>query len=163
MATFEEMVIPNHEAMVTFGQEFARRLRAGDVLLLHGDLGAGKTTLTQGIAAGLGVSESIQSPTFALVAEHEGVDGSGLPIRVYHLDLYRLENEEELEGIGYELYVAPVDGISVIEWPERAGEWLPDRFWLIRIGNRESGGRVVRVERHEFGVNGIDESGLRIK
>jgi tRNA threonylcarbamoyladenosine biosynthesis protein TsaE len=144
----EEAIVPDHASMVAFGREFAQRLGTGDVVLLHGDLGVGKTTLTQGIADGLGVREAIQSPTFALVAEHEGVDGSGQPVRLYHLDLYRLESEAELEGIGYEQYVSPVDAISVVEWPERAGDWLPDRFWLVRIGYQASGGRKVRVERH---------------
>ena len=81
--TFVDVVIiPDHDAMVRFGREFAVGLRSGDVVLLHGDLGAGKTTITQGIAAGLGVKEAIQSPTFSLVAEHEGIDIEGRPIRV---------------------------------------------------------------------------------
>ena len=139
--------LPDHNAMVRFGREFASVLRSGDVVLLHGDLGAGKTTLTQGIAGGLGVTEAIQSPTFSLVAEHDGVDVEGRPMRLYHLDLYRLDDPEELEGIGYEQYVSPEDGVSVIEWPERAGEWLPDSFWLLQISHGAGGGRVIERSR----------------
>jgi tRNA threonylcarbamoyladenosine biosynthesis protein TsaE len=115
------------------GEQLGRLLKAGDVLLLHGDLGSGKTTLTQGIARGLGVRDYVQSPTFTLVAEHEVKDISGTPIRLYHLDLYRLNSEEDLESFGYHQYLAPAEGISVIEWPERAGSDLPDRYLLIAI------------------------------
>jgi tRNA threonylcarbamoyladenosine biosynthesis protein TsaE len=117
----------------TIGERLARVLEPGDVLLLHGDLGSGKTTLTQGIAHGLGITDYVQSPTFTLVAEHDGIGQDGAPIRLYHLDLYRLGGEEELDSIGFDDYLAPTDGISVIEWPERAAHRLPDTYLLIRL------------------------------
>lgn len=144
----ESLLIPDHAAMVAFGREVAATLNAGDVLLLHGDLGAGKTTLVQGIAAGLGIVEPVQSPTFGLVAEYQALDGRGQDVRLYHLDLYRLESEAELEGLGYERFIASDVGISVIEWPERAGNWLPDRFQLLRITHDDSGGRLVERSWH---------------
>lgn len=110
------------------GRRLAAALRPGDVVLLHGDLGAGKTTLTQGIAAGLGLPGPIQSPTFTLAAEHRG---GTVPLA--HLDLYRLSGEGELDGIGFGDYARPTDGITVIEWPERAGGSLPDRYLLVEI------------------------------
>jgi tRNA threonylcarbamoyladenosine biosynthesis protein TsaE len=134
----EELEINSGEAMQAFGETFANRLGPGDVVLLHGDLGAGKTTLTQGIAVGLGVRDPVQSPTFTLVQEHVGHQ-----LKLYHLDLYRLEDPSELESIGYETYLEPVDGVSVIEWPERAGDWLPERFWLVQIAHE--GGNLRRV------------------
>lgn len=134
--------IASGEAMRAFGVAFSRRLNAGDVVLLHGDLGAGKTTMTQGIARGLGVRGAVQSPTFTLVQEHRGTR-----LVLYHLDLYRLDDPSELEGIGYETYLDPVDGVSVIEWPERAGDWLPERFWLIQIDHFGGDRRRLRV-RH---------------
>lgn len=141
----ETVRIQDAAAMQAFGESFANRLRRGDVVLLHGDLGAGKTTLTQGIAAGLGVKGLVQSPTFSIVAEHEGMDGSGHSIRLYHLDLYRLTEPGDLEPLGYDQYLEPHDGISVIEWPERAGSWLPERFWLLRITPEAGGGRMVEL------------------
>ncbi|MGB3327638.1 MAG: tRNA (adenosine(37)-N6)-threonylcarbamoyltransferase complex ATPase subunit type 1 TsaE [Thermomicrobiales bacterium] len=137
--------VDSPEAMAALGQRLGAMLRAGDVLLLHGDLGAGKTTLVQGIAAALGVQEPVQSPTFTLVGEHEGVDASAQPLRIHHLDLYRLTEPDDLEGLGYEDFLNPSDGISLIEWPERAGDWLPDRFLLVRIDYREGGGRTVAL------------------
>lgn len=135
--------VTSADAMQALGQEMATAVVAGDVLLLHGDLGAGKTTLTQGIALGLGVSSPVQSPTFTLVREHQGDR-----LKLYHLDLYRLDDPDELEDIGYETYIDPVDGVSVIEWPERAGDWLPDRFLLVQIEHMGGDARRVTIERH---------------
>lgn len=140
-----ERFVPSAAAMIDLGRHLGGQLRAGDVLLLHGDLGAGKTTLVQGIAAALGVTEPVQSPTFTLVGEHEGVDANGSPVRLHHLDLYRLTGAEELESFGYDDFLRPDDGISLIEWPERAGEWLPERFLLVRIDYGPGGGRLVTL------------------
>src|SRR5688572_8679462 len=116
-----------------FGERLAHHLRAGDVLLLQGDLGAGKTTLTQGIARGLGIDDYVQSPTFILVAEYDGRAADGSPLRLYHLDLYRLADAADLESFGFGDYLEPVDGVSVIEWPERAADELPETYLLIRL------------------------------
>ena len=139
-STTEKHVIESGNAMQRFGSAFSERLEPGDVVLLHGDLGAGKTTLTQGIATGLGVRDAVQSPTFTLVQEHEGKR-----LKLYHLDLYRLDDPSELESIGYETYLEPLDGVSVIEWPERAGDWLPERFWLIQIDHLGEDRRRLEV------------------
>lgn len=136
-------IIESAEDMRALGRRVAVTLQLGDVLLLHGDLGAGKTTFTQGVAAGLGITSPIQSPTFTLVREH---DASSM--RLYHLDLYRLESPDDLEDIGYEIYINPPDGVSLIEWPERAGEWLPDRFLLVSISHLGGDRREVALSRH---------------
>lgn len=115
------------------GRRIAATLHLGDVVLLHGDLGAGKTTLAQGIAAGLGVSPPVQSPTFVLVHEHRGRTAAGTPLALHHLDLYRLAGEEEAEAIGYAEYLSPAAGVSVVEWPERAGRLLPEAFLLVEL------------------------------
>ncbi|MEJ7902402.1 MAG: tRNA (adenosine(37)-N6)-threonylcarbamoyltransferase complex ATPase subunit type 1 TsaE [Thermomicrobiales bacterium] len=143
--------IPDADAMRAFGQSMASHLRTGDVVLLHGELGAGKTTLTQGIASGLGVKGPVQSPTFSIVTEHEGKDSQGDVIRLYHLDLYRLGDPGDLETLGYDQYVEPVDAISIIEWPERAGPWLPKQFWRLRITQSQGGGRRIEQSWHEPG------------
>lgn len=142
MSLSGDHVIESGEEMRAFGRAFAAHLGMGDVVLLHGDLGAGKTTLAQGIAAGLGVTGAVQSPTFTLVQEHQGRD-----LALYHLDLYRLDDPSELETMGYETYLDPPAGISVIEWPERAGDWLPDRFWLVHIEHLGGDRRRMTVRR----------------
>jgi tRNA threonylcarbamoyl adenosine modification protein YjeE len=88
------------------------------------------------------VLEAIQSPTFTLVAEHDGRLASGEPVRINHLDLYRLTGSDELESLGYEQYVDGGDGITLIEWPERAADWLPERFLLVSFAYRPPGRRV---------------------
>jgi tRNA threonylcarbamoyladenosine biosynthesis protein TsaE len=128
-----EFVTDSAEQTRELGARLGRLLRAGDVVLLHGDLGSGKTTLAQGIARGLGVRGYAHSPTFTLVAEHEGRTGDGEPIRLYHLDLYRLAGERDLDSFGWEDYLAPTDGVTVVEWPERAGSWLPEEYFLVRL------------------------------
>lgn len=130
------------EEMKALGERIAAGLGYGDVLMLHGDLGAGKTTLTQGIAAGLGVNDPVQSPTFTLVREHRGRE-----MTLYHLDLYRLVDPDELESLGYEVYLDPPDGVSVIEWPERAGDWLPEAFTVVRIDHLGGDRRLVTIEQ----------------
>lgn len=106
--------------LVTQGEDETRRLGArlaallgpGDVVLLSGPLGSGKTCLAQGIAAGLGVREPVTSPTFALVNEYDATP------RLYHMDFYRLERPSEILELGFEEYFYG-DGVTVVEWPER--------------------------------------------
>ena len=102
------------------GEALGALLQPGDMLLLTGDLGAGKTTLTQGIGAGLGVRDVINSPTFTILKEHEG----RLPL--YHFDLYRIESPDEIYALGFEEYFQ-ADGVSVVEWAERGEPAEPGR------------------------------------
>ena len=108
------------------GAALAPLLTAGDVLALSGDLGAGKTQLTKGIAAGLGVVEPVTSPTFNILLVHEG------RIPLYHFDLYRLERAEQLEDIDY-WATLEADGVSVVEWGDRFAESVPDDALIVRI------------------------------
>lgn len=100
-------------------REFAKELKTGDVVCLEGELGAGKTTFVQGLAAALGVPGRVTSPTFCIVQEH-AADGRLL----VHMDLYRLRGEEDVEAIGWEDYLSR-GAILAVEWPDRAGSLLP--------------------------------------
>ena len=99
--------------------------RAGDLILLSGTLGAGKTTLTQGIAWGGGSKEYAHSPTFILVHEYAAA------VPIYHLDLYRIENLLEVEDLG--IYEFLIDGVCVIEWAEKAIDLFPGEHLLIEL------------------------------
>jgi tRNA threonylcarbamoyladenosine biosynthesis protein TsaE len=139
-----EILTKGPEQTAALGTALAGWLREGDVVLLHGDLGAGKTVLAKGIAAALRVDGVVSSPSFALVNEYES--GLFAPVsRLYHIDLYRLHGEDDLASIGFEEYIAPVDGVTVIEWPERAGSSLPDRYLLIEITAAGESRRRVRI------------------
>ncbi len=113
------------------GWRLGQHARAGDLFLLSGTFGAGKTALTQGLAAGLGVTERVTSPSFALVNEHEGRAGAGTPLRLYHIDLYRLETAAEVATVGLEDMLDDPVGICAIEWPDRLGESAPRDHLLI--------------------------------
>jgi len=117
------------EATRRFGAELALKAKPGTVIALNGDLGAGKTEFVRGFVAALpGCNPSeIASPTFALVHRYETEPA------VWHLDLYRLENETELAAIGAEEFFDPIDEITLVEWAERYPSWLPQSAWLIRL------------------------------
>jgi len=102
-----------------YGLQLGSIVRSGDVILLYGNLGAGKTHFTQGIAEGLGITGPVRSPTFTLVNEYQ--DGR-LPL--YHIDLYRLVGESDIATIGLDEYFDE-EGIVVVEWPEKGQTWLP--------------------------------------
>lgn len=106
-------------------RQLAAELGPGDVICLEGDLGAGKTTFTQGLAAALGVRGRVTSPTFCIVQEHAADPSAGgtVPLLV-HMDLYRLHGEDDVLAIGWEDYLARGAAI-VVEWPERAGTLVP--------------------------------------
>jgi tRNA threonylcarbamoyladenosine biosynthesis protein TsaE len=130
----------NAEETKKLGSLLAEKLVCGDIVSLYGGLGAGKTVFTKGIAEGLGVKEEIVSPTFTILKEYEGRE------KLYHFDLYRIEDEEELEHIGFYEYLGR-DGICVIEWPENA-ENLPE---CIKVRMTGSGGdeRIIEIEGRE--------------
>jgi tRNA threonylcarbamoyladenosine biosynthesis protein TsaE len=125
------------------GRRLADWLEAGDVVLLHGDLGSGKTTLAQGVAAGLGVESPISSPSFVLINEYD-VSTAKVPGRLFHVDLYRLRDQADLESIGYAEIIAPIESVTLVEWPERAQDLLPDDYLLIEIKFTGSDQRDLR-------------------
>jgi tRNA threonylcarbamoyladenosine biosynthesis protein TsaE len=113
-----ELLSRSPEQTEAFGRALAARLQPGDVVAYTGDLGAGKTALTRGIAAGLGVVEQVTSPTYTIVNEYRS---GRLPL--FHFDLYRLHSEEELFEIGWEDYLAQ-GGVCAVEWSENVPEIL---------------------------------------
>ena len=107
------------------GARLGRRLRRGDVLLLQGELGTGKTCLTQGIGRGLAVTDAVKSSSFVLVNEYRG------RVKMYHADLYRLDDPSEVAELAPEEVAAP--GVLAVEWPERAWDELPQEHLLVRL------------------------------
>ena len=116
------------------GEKLAERLQPGDVLLLEGDLGAGKSELTRGIAKGLGVTETVTSPSFTILNVYES---GRFPL--YHFDWYRLESSEELYELGMDEYLGG-DGAAVVEWPGRCPDAVPEgavRIRMTAVGENE--------------------------
>ncbi|OGS36610.1 MAG: tRNA (adenosine(37)-N6)-threonylcarbamoyltransferase complex ATPase subunit type 1 TsaE [Elusimicrobia bacterium RIFOXYD12_FULL_66_9] len=126
---------------VALGEVLGRNLSPGDLILLFGELGAGKTTLVRGIARGVGFRGRVSSPTFALAHVYRGN-----PLTLHHLDLYRLK-DADTEELGLEELLADPRGAMVVEWPQAAGRW-PARRVEVRLSHERPGRRaVVTVKR----------------
>jgi len=108
------------------GRRLGQALKPGSFIALEGDLGAGKTAFTRGIARGLGIDDPITSPTYTLVQEYEG----RLPL--YHFDVYRLDDPDEFLEIGAEEYFYG-EGVTVVEWPQQVEDYLPSERLVVRI------------------------------
>jgi tRNA threonylcarbamoyladenosine biosynthesis protein TsaE len=135
------LVLRSHSARETarIGSALGQYAEAGDVFLLSGELGAGKTCLTQGVAKGLGVDGYVRSPTFVLVSVHQG----RLPL--YHIDIYRLDEVAEVVDLGLEEYLAG-DGVSVIEWASKALEVFPQPYMLVTLTYEGENERLIQLE-----------------
>lgn len=122
-----ERIARSEEETKKIGKDIASELKGGDIVALHGDLGAGKTTLVKGIAEGLGIKEEITSPTFTLMNVYK-IKNNELKIKeLAHIDTYRLKNEQELIDIGVEDYLGAPDTICIVEWPEKIANLLRDK------------------------------------
>ena len=121
------------------GKKIAGGLSSGDVLAIEGELGAGKTTFIKGLAEGLGVRDFVSSPTFIIINEYAG----RLPF--FHMDLYRVEDASSVEELAVEEYFDR-GGIVAVEWAERLGELLPDRYLSVRIDPIDENSRKIVVE-----------------
>jgi tRNA threonylcarbamoyladenosine biosynthesis protein TsaE len=120
-----ELATSGEEETRRVGERLGRALRRGDVVLLSGDLGTGKTCLTQGIGRGLDFDGQVNSPSFVLMNEYAGRE------HLYHVDLYRIEDVEELDDLG--LWDYAEKGVLVIEWPERGAGLLPGDGLMIEL------------------------------
>ncbi|OGQ86811.1 MAG: tRNA (adenosine(37)-N6)-threonylcarbamoyltransferase complex ATPase subunit type 1 TsaE [Deltaproteobacteria bacterium RIFOXYD12_FULL_56_24] len=135
--------LPDPDATLTLGRYLGETARPGEIITLAGSLGVGKTTLTQAIGQGLQVPQSyyITSPTFSLLHEYPG----RLPL--YHLDLYRLNEETEIEEAGLLEYLYGA-GLSVIEWPDRLGSLMPDERLHIELKRLDETVRLAEITAH---------------
>ena len=135
------MIVTNSAAETrALGERLAEQLKAGDVILLEGDLGAGKSEFARGVAKGLGVTETVTSPSFTILNVYE----SGR-IPLYHFDWYRLESEEELYELGMDEYLGG-NGVALVEWPGRCPEAVPADCLLIRIAAEGENTRRIEAE-----------------
>lgn len=125
------------EQTAEFALRLAKELQGGEVITLTGDLGAGKTSFTQGLARGLGITKQVNSPTFTLIKEYHG---GRLPL--YHMDVYRVE--DEWEELGFEEYFYGT-GVTVVEWPQQIAAQLPKERLEIQINKQGEHEREIRV------------------
>ena len=123
------------------GERIGKMLRTGDVVLLSGELGAGKTVLAQGIGRGLGVGDPIKSSSFVIMNEYEGRE-----LRLYHADLYRLEDPEQVAELALDELASA--GVLVVEWPERAEAELPPEHLRVSLAYGGAKERAIAIEAH---------------
>ena len=128
----------NEDELMAFGKKLGNLLEKNDILILTGELGAGKTTLTKGLAKGLGINQMIKSPTYTIVREYEG----RLPL--YHLDVYRIGGDADSIDLDEFLFG---DGVTVIEWGHLLGEDLPSDYLELEILKKDEG-REIRCYAH---------------
>ena len=138
----QSVKVKSADETIELGKKLASLLKAGDVILLDGDLGAGKTTFTKGLGEGFGIKRSIKSPTFTIIREYSG---GRLPL--YHMDVYRLEDGSGDE-LGLDEYFEG-DGVSVVEWSQFVADTLPEDYLKIsfqRLDNEAESERELTFE-----------------
>ncbi len=140
------LLVPDEQGMESLGAALAPRLRAGQAIFLHGELGAGKTTMVRGVLRGLGYAGSVKSPTYTLVEPYDFGD-----FRMYHFDLYRMEDPEELEFLGIRDYFQG-QGVCIVEWPERGVGILPRPDVDVFIGRVDHARSVRLVSNSDDGA-----------
>lgn len=135
-----KFISQSDEETQSFGQRLAKELKAGDVVLLVGDLGTGKTTFVKGVARGLRMkADEVSSPTFVLMNIYDG----RLPL--FHFDLYRLEPGDELNRLGFEEFLYG-EGVALIEWADRMGAWTPPEYLRLELKHDKDDRRRVCVK-----------------
>jgi len=135
-----KIITENPAETISFGARLGRLLKPGAVVALCGELGSGKTTLVKGIAQGLGIDEArVLSPSFVLIRE---LRGKKMPL--FHADFYRLENAKQLIGLGLDEYSFG-KGVFVMEWAQKAEQFLPEDYILIKISSRSKEKREFRI------------------
>lgn len=138
--------LADEAATLAFGSALAHAIEPNLTIFLHGDLGAGKTTLVRGLLRGLGYVGRVKSPTYTLVEPYEMLDSHSAALNLYHFDLYRFNDEEEWEAAGFRDHFN-VHSVCLIEWPEKAAQVLPEPDIEINFDIKE-GGRTVHVSAH---------------
>lgn len=128
------MVSTDERMTRRLGWSIGACLRVGDVVLLDGEMGAGKSVLTRAAARAMGVEGAVPSPTFTILNIHEGKR-----LRLYHFDLYRLEDEDALYEMGLDEFIPPADGAAMIEWPQMASGAMPEDALSVRLAYAQDG------------------------
>ena len=137
-----QIISNSAESTMLVAEKFGKSLFAPCVVALSGDLGAGKTTFSKGVARGLGIKENITSPTFTILNEYQGKE------QLFHFDLYRLADTEEFYAMGFEEFfdLTTLKGITLVEWAENCPGILPERRYQITISKQGDNKRLIEIE-----------------
>lgn len=142
----EKITTRSEDETIEFGREFAKNLKRGGMVALYGDLGSGKTEFIKGICDFYNVEEIVSSPTFTILNEYTG-QINGEEISIYHIDLYRIKEQKELEEIGFNDFIHSDSGIKLVEWADKADGAIPDDGIRINIetNNEDENERIFKI------------------
>ncbi|MCX7930680.1 MAG: tRNA (adenosine(37)-N6)-threonylcarbamoyltransferase complex ATPase subunit type 1 TsaE [Chlorobi bacterium] len=129
----------------SIGTRFASRLHRGDIVTLSGELGVGKTEFVRGVCSYFDVKDIVTSPTFSIINVYEGTYPDGNPIRIVHIDLYRLKSKHELSTIGLSEWLMLPDAIKLLEWPEKANGVLRRNYYAVTIRALPDDRRIIQI------------------
>lgn len=138
-----QYITNSYEETADVAASFSKSLKGGEVIAMYGDLGAGKTAFVQGVAKALGIKSHVTSPTFTIVNEYDG------RLTLYHFDVYRISDPEEMYDIGYDEYIES-DGVCIIEWAELIEDLLPPEYIKITILKDDTVSddrRIITIEK----------------
>lgn len=139
----------NEKETFNLGKHFAKRLKSGDIVAIYGDLGAGKTEFVKGICDYFDVDDIVTSPTFTIM-NHYSSAKTDKHVSIYHIDLYRLKSDKEIEDIGFDECLTSKDCIKIIEWAEKANGMLPSKRFNIHIYQNEQSDNYRSIEIEEI-------------
>lgn len=136
----QKFITNSQEETINIAKNLAKTVKGGDVIVLNGELGAGKTVFTKGLAKGLGINDIITSPTFTILNEYHSSPS------LFHFDMYRIEDENELKELGFDEYIGNPNIICAIEWAERVPSLIPTKHILINISKIDENTREITIK-----------------
>lgn len=160
--TMKNYLTNNSSETLNLGEDFAKNLEGGDLVLLYGDLGAGKTTFVQGLARGLGIKDRILSPTFVLIRQYEiphptpllkGEGGNRKNSRqartrnLYHVDLYRIEKQNDIESLGLDEIINEKESVTAVEWADRLLDFKQKKGYKVWFENTGEDKRKIIIQK----------------
>lgn len=139
-------ITSNQEETQNLAKNFAKKVKPGETIFLYGNLGAGKTTFTQGFAHSFGIQRNVISPTFIIIRTYKTNRKDGIQT-LNHIDLYRTETEKDRENLGLSEIFSDKYAINIVEWSEKLGEELPEKRWEIHLKQQGKNKREIIIEK----------------
>lgn len=140
-----KIITNSEQETYAWAKNFAQSLKGGEIICLSGDLGAGKTVFTKGLAKGLGVKKIVNSPTFVIMKIYPIADKKAKIKKLVHIDAYRLSSADDIKTIGVDEYFGRADTIVVIEWPEKIKKILPKKIFIINLISLDQKTRKIKL------------------
>lgn len=141
----------SEDETIELGKHFAERLHIGDIVAFYGGLGAGKTEFVKGICEHFHVPDIVSSPTFTIMNQYDGTDSDGDDIKLYHVDLYRINSQREFDDIGFDDCMFTNNAIKLVEWAEKANGHMPKKRYSVKfiLDDKDENKRTIEITKSE--------------